>query len=171
MDDGCWGGGRDASGTLDSAMAAMPRSIVLSLIALSLGCVGDPTTLVPFPGYAEVTAGPDCPPAGRMATSLVFRPAPAAFDALGPQLRLAIWRDRSALWGKTFASSDRPSTGGGYECAGSESCPPLTNWRVQFDRRQPDEALVGVLTVFGADGVARRGRFRAVWQPRVVYCI
>jgi len=40
--------------------------------------------------------------------------------------------------GRTFASRDRPATGGGLECARPESCAPLSDWRAQFDERQPD---------------------------------
>lgn len=150
---------------------AVPRAIVLCLIALSLGCGATLAPMGPFPGYLDVVAGPDCPPAGSKATTLVLRPAADSFDALGPQLRLAVWRDDSEVSGRTFASTDRPATGGGFECSRPESCAPLTDWRVQFDKRQRDGTLAGVLTVRAADGVLRRGRFQAVWHSRVVFCI
>lgn len=153
------------------ATIAVPRALALSLMALSLGCGAALAPLGPFPGYVDVVAGPDCPPAGGKATTLVLRPAADSFDALGPQLRLAVWRDRPAVSGRTFASTDRPVTGGGFECGRSTSCPPLTEWRVQFDERQPDGALTGILTVRGSDGTMRRGRFAAVWRSRVVFCI
>jgi hypothetical protein len=56
-------------------------------------------------------------------------------------------------------------------CDVLKSCAPLTDWRVQFDTRQPDGTLAGVLTVRPSHGVLRRGRFQAVWHSRVVFCI
>ena len=124
-----------------------------------------------FPGYPHVLAGKDCPPAGRHAVSVVFRPQPDSLDAVGPQLRIAIWRDVRSLAGRTFKSTDRPSTGGGYECTDATNCSPLGLWRVRFGAIAQDTTVAGELEVGTENGTSRRGRFRAVWRSRVVYCI
>lgn len=125
----------------------------------------------PFPGYSHILAGRDCPPAGRQAVSLVFRPQPDSIDAVGPQLRIAIWREVRALSGQTFASTERPSAGGGYECTDAADCSPLRAWRIRFGDIGQDSSLTGELEVTGDHGPARRGSFHAVWHSRTVYCI
>jgi hypothetical protein len=135
------------------------------------GCQRRPVAVEPFPGYPHILAGRDCPPAGRHAVSLIFRPQPDSFDAIGPQLRFAVWRDVSSLSGRTFASADRPSTGGGYECTDAVTCSPLRAWRVRFETIGQDSLVAGELEVLGDQGPIRRGRFRARWHSRIVYCI
>lgn len=145
---------------------------VFFLSVLMAGCRPTPEALGPFPGYTHVRASRDCPPAGGYAVSIVLRPVPVdSFEAMGPQLRVGIWRDARSLPGQTFASADRPSSGGGYECSDSTTCQPLRSWRVRVASRESDSSLVGELEVRGTDGNVRRGRFHAPWQPRVVYCI
>jgi hypothetical protein len=145
--------------------------IVLLVTFLAPACQRRAAAAKQFPDYPHVVAGPDCPPAGRHAVTLVFRQQPDSFDAIGRQLRVAIWRDVRSLSRKTFDHTDRPSTGGGYECADATSCSPLLAWRVRFDGIGPDTSLTGELEVRGAKEPTRRGYFRAIWRPRVVYCI
>lgn len=101
----------------------------------------------------------------------MFRPEPDSFDALGPQLRIGIWRGAGSLPGRTFTSADRPSTGGGYECDTAGSCAPLRTWRVRFERAATDSSLSGELEVESDPAPIRQGRFRAPWHFRVVHCI
>lgn len=68
----------------------MLRAMALCLMALSPACGAVVAPTAPFPGYVDAAAGPDCPPVGRKATTLVLRPAGDSFDALGPQFRLAV---------------------------------------------------------------------------------
>jgi hypothetical protein len=144
---------------------------IASFVALSVpACQQGSVAAEQFPGYPHVLAGRDCPPAGRHAVSVVFRPRPDSLDAVGPQLRIAIWRDVHSLPGRTFTSTDRPSAGGGYECIDAANCSPLRAWLVRFGAIGQDSAVVGELQV-GTDGPTRSGRFRAVWRSRVVYCI
>lgn len=150
----------------------IPALGLVSLVVLLVpSCQPRPGTSEPFPGYVHILAGPDCPPAGGRAVSLVFRPEPDSFDAIGPQLRIAVWRELRSLPGQTFSSADRPSVGGGYECADSTTCAPLHDWRVRFEAMGPDSALAGELKVQGDNGPIRGGRFRALWRSRIVYCI
>jgi hypothetical protein len=145
--------------------------VLLLLVVPVPACGPRPEASEPFPGYQHMQAGPDCPPAGGHAVSMVFRPLPDSFDAIGPQLRVAVWRDLRALSGRTFASADRPSTGGGYECADTASCAPLRSWRIRFHPIGSDSTLEGELSIQGERGPVRRGTFRATWHSRVVYCI
>jgi hypothetical protein len=145
---------------------------IASFVALSVpACQRGSVVAEQFPGYPHVLAAKDCPPAGRHAVSVVFRPRPDSLDAVGPQLHVAIWRDVQSLAGRTFTSADRPSTGGGYECTDAATCSPLRAWRVRFGSIAQDSAVVGELEVGGDQRPSRRGRFRAVWRSRVVYCI
>ena len=118
-----------------------------------------------------VQAGPDCGPAGGAAVSLVFRPAPDSIDAMGPQLRLRIWRAPAEIVGRAFASTDDPVAGSGYECSGPGACPDLSAWTVRFGGFGADSALGGELQVTGPDGTRRRGPFHAPWSPRTLFCI
>lgn len=123
------------------------------LIVLSMpACHPRPRASEPFPGYTHIHAGPECPPADGHSVSLVFRPQPDSFDAMGPQLRIAVWREIGSLPGRTFASADRPGTGGGYECAGSATCSPLRDWRIRFEPLGRDSSLAGELSVLGDRG-------------------
>ena len=162
-----------SSGRLMTTVAAVSRTVGIVALVTSLApaCQRGSVPAEPFPGYPHVLAGRDCPPAGRHAVSLAFRPRSDSLDAIGPQLRLAIWRDFQSVPGKTFSSSDRPSTGGGYECTDAVNCFPLGRWRVRFGAFAQDTSLSGELEVSGGAGPTRRGRFRAVWRSRVVYCI
>lgn len=141
------------------------------MVPALLACQPRAETSEPFPGYVHVLAGRDCPPVGGRAVSLVFRSKPDSFDAIGPQLRVAVWRDVRSAVGQAFASADRPSTGGGYECTDSTVCAPLRSWRIRFEPLGPDSSLAGELEVQGESGPSRRGRFLARWHSRVVYCI
>jgi hypothetical protein len=100
-----------------------------------------------------------------------LRPEPKEFDALGPQLRIAIWRNLRDVVGKSFASTNRPSTGGGFECGTPETCQPLQTWRIRFTGVAADSSLTGFLEAAVAGGPTRRGSFRAAWHSRAVYCI
>lgn len=145
--------------------------VFLALLATPVACRQPPESQEPIPGYPSVQAGRDCPPAGGFAVTVVLRPQPAEFDALGPQLRVAIWRSHGDLAGRTFASSDRPSSGGGFECGGPETCRPLQTWRIRFTDVAADSSLTGFLEAVVAGGPTRRGSFRAAWHSRTVYCI
>lgn len=145
---------------------------MVSLVILSApACQRGSVAAEPFPGYSHILAGRDCPPAGRHAVSLVFRPQPDSLDAIGPQLRIAIWRDVRSLSGQTFASAARPSAGAGYECTDAATCSPLRAWRIRFGDIGQDSSLTGELEVTGDHGPTRRGSFHAVWRSRIVYCI
>lgn len=145
---------------------------LVSLVALAVpGCQSRPRDTEPFPGYAHILAGPDCPPIGGQAVTLVFRPRPDSFGAMGPQLRMAVWRDAREVSGRTFSSTDRPSTGGGYECTDSITCAPFRSWRVRFEPGGLDSSLAGELEIRGEKGPIRRGHFLAPWRSRVVHCI
>ena len=148
----------------------------MTLRRIGLGCVlgllaCGPAPDAAFPGYGTVQAGPDCGPAGGGAVSLVFRPAPDSLDAMGPQLRLRIWRAPAEIVRQAFSSTDDPLAGSGYECSGPGTCPDLSAWTVQFDRFDADSSLSGELTVTNPVGVERRGTFRAAWWPRTVFCM
>lgn len=154
-------------------VATVRRALgIVSLVTLSTpACQRGSVVAEPFPGYPHVLAGQDCPPAGRHAVSVVFRPRPDSLDAVGPQLHIAIWRDVHSIAGQSFTSADRPSAGGGYECTDAANCSPLRGWRVRFGAIGQDSSVAGELEVSGDQGPTRRGRFRAVWRSRVVYCI
>ena len=153
--------------------AVVTRTIgTVSLAILSAaGCQRGSVSAEPFPGYSHILAGRDCPPAGRHAVSLVFRPQPDSLDAVGPQLRITIWRDVRSLSAQTFASAERPRAGGGYECTDAATCSPLRAWRIRFGNIGQDSSLTGELEVTGDHRQPRRGSFHAVWHSRTVYCI
>ena len=145
-------------------------SVTLGLLT-TLACRERPEeTEEPVPGYQSVQAGRDCGPAGGAAVTVVLRPAAAEFDATGPQLRIVVWRGLEDVDGKTFTSTDRPPTGGGFECGGPESCQPLLAWRIRFTGVTADSSVTGFLEA-AAGGATRRGTFRAAWHSRTVYCI
>ena len=146
------------------------RGWVACLAVLGTARCG-PAPAESFPGYGTVQAGPDCGPAGGAAVSLVFRPAPDSLDAMGPQLRLRIWRAPAEIVRSTFTSTDDPLAGSGYECSSPGTCPDLTGWTLRFGRFGADSSLDGELQVTEPNGRNRQGRFRATWLPRTVFCI
>ncbi len=146
-------------------------SVTIGFLTTLVSCRQSPETQEPVPGYPSVQAGRDCPPAGGAAITVVWRPEAAEFDALGPQLRIAVWRSLGDVDGKTFTSADRPSIGGGFECGSPETCQPLKTWRIRFADVAADSSLTGFLEAAVAGGPTRRGSFRAAWHSRTVYCI
>jgi hypothetical protein len=145
--------------------------LVLALLTTLVACGQPPVSEEPVPGYSSVVASRDCPPAGGAATTVVLRPESADFDATGPQLRIAVWRSVEDLAGKSFASTDRPSLGGGFECTTTEDCQELETWGITFTDLAADSSITGVLEAAVPGGQTRRGSFHAVWHSRKVYCI
>jgi hypothetical protein len=148
-------------------------SVTLGLLATLFACrerrPEEPAE--PVPGYQSAQAGRDCGPAGGAAVTVVLRPEAAEFDALGPQLRIVVWRSLEDVDGKTFTSADRPPTGGGLECGGPESCQPLLAWRIRFTGVAADSSVTGYVEAATAGGPTRQGTFSASWHSRTVYCI
>jgi hypothetical protein len=104
---------------------------------------------------------------------LVFRPAPDSIDALGPQLRVHIYRELGEVIGSAYASTDDPPAGTSFECSGPgpDSCTELSRWRARFEGLGPDSTLTGAVEVTAPDGTTRAGSFRARWQQRTLFCI
>jgi hypothetical protein len=150
--------------------AASRLAAVVALAALATGACR-PSPGPPLLGYSHALLGPDCQPAGGSAVALVLRPFPDSFDAVGPQLRVAVWRDLSSALGRTFSSRQHPNTGGGYECGDTVSCAPLRSWRIEFGGLDRDSIISGRIEVQGSQGPVRSGTFRAAWRFRRVYCI
>jgi type 1 fimbria pilin len=148
----------------------MKLPIGLVLVTAMLSCAESPDRVPPFPGYGSVQAGRDCGPAGGGTIAVVLRPAPAAFDTAGPQLKVTIRRDLGEMAGKTFASTDQPESGTAFECIAG-TCETLAAWQIRFDEVTSDSSLVGILQAGGPGGTTRRGSFRAAWHTRTVYCI
>ena len=143
-------------------------------VASTLISCGSGASLAPAgspPGnFAYAYAAPDCAPWDGRAVQILLTTKPTADpENERPQLRLAIYPREIEVAGRTYTWPAEPEMATGGRCPG-DSCQSAVAGEIRLHAPRADSALEGTLTLRFGPNDAVSGGFRAVWQPRQMFC-
>lgn len=143
-------------------------------VASTLISCGSGASLAPAgspPGnFAYAYAAPDCAPWDGRAVQILLTTKPTADpENARPQLRLAIYPREIEVAGRTYTWPAEPEMATGGRCPG-DSCQSAVAGEIRLHAPRADSALEGTLTLRFGPNDAVSGGFRAVWQPRQMFC-